>query len=128
MITTLKAGSSPPFQHLLNKYRRLCKVLPNFQRTAKKGDDESNPRFKICGITYPQISLNFQRNNCAVKKNYSKSITKTRRYESTKKDKKDERRTLNVPACTCLHADIERPTSNEKRISIGEHSTGISVC
>ena len=54
------------FQYLLNKYRRSCKVLSNFQRTARKGDDESNPRFKICDITYPQISLDFQRNNFAV--------------------------------------------------------------
>jgi hypothetical protein len=66
VITTLKAGSSHPFQHLLNKYRRSCKVLPNFQRTAQKGNDESNPRFKICGITYPQIPLDFQRNNLTV--------------------------------------------------------------
>ncbi len=36
VITTLKAGSSHPFQHLFNKYWRLCKVLPNFQKTAKK--------------------------------------------------------------------------------------------
>jgi len=42
-------------------------------------------------------------------RNYSKSITKTRRYENTKQDTEKD----------------ERPTSNEKRISNTEHSTAI---